>query len=1174
MDNGVQEIKCMAKLKLFLLGPPRLEREGVPLQFDTRKILALVAYVAVSSPGSEGERVRRDSLITLLWPELEPSRARAVLRRNLSLLRKALEGEWLLVDRQTVGTDPKADFWLDVDHFVRLVHAWETHGHPQEQVCPQCLANLEEAAALYQGDFLEGFGLRDSVEYDDWAFFQAEGLRQAFASALARLVHGHSAQGNAEAALPHARRWLALDPLHEPAHRQLMQLYARTGQRSAALRQYAECVRILDEELGLRPAEETTALYEQIRTTPPGVVEGMELPVRATPRRHNLPAQATPFIGREEELAEMSTLLQDPACRLLTLLGPGGIGKTRLALRLAEDLVEAEPTSFEHGVFLVSLARFQAAAGGPGVAEGVVPAVAEALGYSFHTDVEGSTRAAPRQQLLDYLRHKQLLLVMDNYEHLLVDGTSASGQNGRDGAGFVTDVLSAAPGVKVLATSRVSLKVQGEHLYSVEGLRVPEATPTAPADARQVIRGYSAVELFVQAAQQARPDFELRSRDMVHVIQICRLVQGMPLGILLAAAWVDMLSPEAIAAEIQQSLDFLETDLRDVPARQRSIRAVFDHSWRLLDERERELFQGLSVFRGGFTRAAAQEVVGASLRDLMSLANKSLLHPCPAGRYELHELLRQYAADRLDLAPEQGEAVRDRHRAYYCATLERWARELKGARQKEARDEMDPEMENAWAAWCWAVAHGQIACLARSVDGLWLYHVWRMRYEEAEAAFGAAARELEAIDSPAGQRLRAKLLVLRSHFEVEQGKKQAVETAEQGLALLQTLEQAGHDVRPETALAMVERARMKYYDHEPLEARQQYARGVALYEEVGDRWGLARALGYLGLMDEHLGEYEQAQELCERSLIMRRELGDQRGMADAMITRGVISWVQGRLEEADCLFQESLGIYWAMDDWSRVAQAIKSVGEVLVRRGRFDEGLALMESSVDLYEDLGHRYGRLGLLAFLGESKVHLGRYAEARADAQQGAALSRQAKHRWGVGFAQFVDGLGALVGDPPLQGAAEGPGREALALFQEAMAVFEEVRHRENRGWVLGPLGLAARETGETALAREWVIEALKTGVELGAFMPVMYGLPAAALLLAAQGAVERAVEAYACASRYGFVANSCWFKEVAGKPIAAAASVLPAELIEAARAKGQGQAWKAMAAALLTDLENPGE
>jgi tetratricopeptide (TPR) repeat protein len=318
-------------------------------------------------------------------------------------------------------------------------------------------------------------------------------------------------------------------------------------------------------------------------------------------------------------------------------------------------------------------------------------------------------------------------------------------------------------------------------------------------------------------------------------------------------------------------------------------------------------------------------------------------------------------------------------------------------------------------------------------------------------------------------------------------------------------------------------------------------------------------------MDEHLGEYGQAQELCERSLAIRRELGDQRGMADAMLTLGVISWVQGRLEEADRLLQESLSIYWAMDDWSRVAHAIKSVGEVLVRRGRFEEGLALMESSLDLYEDLGHRYGGLGLLPFLGESKVHLGCYAEARADAQQGVALSGQAKHRWGVGFAQFVDGLGAV---------AEGSGREALALFQEAGAVFEELRHRENRGWVLGPLGLAAREAGETAQVRECVVEALKTGVDLGAFLPVMYGLPAAALLLADQGAVERAVEVYACASRYGFVANSCWFEEVASRPIAAAAAVLPAELIEAARERGQAQAWEAMAAELLTELENPGE
>ncbi|MEJ2737996.1 MAG: tetratricopeptide repeat protein, partial [Anaerolineae bacterium] len=767
--------------------------------------------------------------------------------------------------------------------------------------------------------------------------------------------------------------------------------------------------------------------------------------------------------------------------------------------------------------------------------------------------------STPRQQLLDYLQRKQLLLVMDNYEHLLVDGIPWNREGGSDGVGFVTDVLSTAPRVKILVTSRATLKVQGEHLYPLTGLQVPDVLLPTAADDWPALRGYSAVELFIQGGQQVRPDFELRPQDLAHIAHICRLVEGMPLGILLAAAWVDMLTPEEIAAEIQQSLDFLETDLRDVPPRQRSIRAAFDHSWRLLEEREREVFQALSVFYGGFTREAALEVAGASLHDLVSLTNKSLLRLSSPGRYELHELLRQYGAERLDGVAEQGEALRDRHCAYYSSELERWAGELKGPRQRVALEKMDLEIENARAAWTWAVAHGQIARLAQGVEGIWLYHSQRLRLQEGGAAFQAAVSALEAIDSAEAQRLRARCLLLWSDFETyPHSKDSSIELAQRALALLQELEAAGHDVRGEMALAAFCHAqRQLWFDSDPLKAQQSHRRSVVLYEELGDRWGLARALAPLGYMAEMMGRLGEAQTLCERSLVIRQELGDQHGMADAMLNLGTISCVQGRLDEAHRLYQESLGICRALGDWNLTFFVLFRMGDLLVRRGLFEDALVLMESDRDLAHDRGFLRGAWLLLPFLAEAKVHLGCYEEARADAQQGAArLSRP----WTLGFARFVEGLAVV---------AQGAYPEAITLFQESVAVFEEIRHEENRAWALGPFGLAARGTGEMALARECVAQALKVGVELGVFMPVMYGLPVAALLLADGGAVERALEVYACASRYGVAANSRWFEDVAGQPLRTMAASLPLEVVESAEELGRSRDWDAMAAELLSEL-----
>ncbi|NIN64081.1 MAG: SARP family transcriptional regulator, partial [Anaerolineae bacterium] len=344
---------------------------------------------------------------------------------------------------------------------------------------------------------------------------------------------------------------------------------ALDGQRSTALAQYETCRRALTEELGVGPTAETVTLYERIQTeedfTPPAPLD-------------NLPPAPTPFVGREEELAELAELLANPDCRLVTLFGPGGIGKTRLALQVAADQVGA----FAHGVYFVPLASVS-------TPEFILPTMANVLNLYF------DGKPDPEEQLLNYLRQKEMLLVLDNLEHIL------------EGSALLAKVLWHAPGVVLLATSRERVNLQEEWVYEIEGLTYPKD------QASEEIESYSAVELFVQAARRIQRKFTLVEQVHPSVIRICQMVEGMPLGVELAAAWVPVRSCEEIAGEIERNLDILSTSLRNVPKRHRSLRAAFDHSWNLLSEQEREVFRQLSVFRGGFQAAAAEKVAGAPL---------------------------------------------------------------------------------------------------------------------------------------------------------------------------------------------------------------------------------------------------------------------------------------------------------------------------------------------------------------------------------------------------------------------------------------------------------------------------------------------------------------------------------------------------------------------------------
>jgi predicted ATPase/DNA-binding CsgD family transcriptional regulator len=376
-------------------------------------------------------------------------------------------------------------------------------------------------------------------------------------------------------------------------------------------------------------------------------------------RPHNLPTQTVPFIGREVELAQLGALLGDPNVRLVTVLGPGGIGKTRLALEAATIQLE----DFAQGAYFVSLAPLRDA-------QHIVPTMAQAIGYPF----QGGGRE-PKRQLLDYLSEQQVLLVMDNFDHLL------------ESAGLVSEILQATPGVKVLATAREPLNLQEEVRFRVGGLDFPdwEALKDAVdsqnrADPSDWVE-YSAIHLFVLSAQRILPGFAPGASDLKYIARICQLVEGMPLAILLAAVWVEILSVQEIADEIDRSLDLLEAEMHDVPARHRSIRAMFDSTWNRVTDVERDVLMRLSVFRGSFTRDAVQKVTGAGLQTLKTLVDKSLLQrDHEAGRYEMHELLRQYAETQLE-ASGRADAARDAHCEYYLVTLHQREATLDGQRR-------------------------------------------------------------------------------------------------------------------------------------------------------------------------------------------------------------------------------------------------------------------------------------------------------------------------------------------------------------------------------------------------------------------------------------------------------------------------------------------------------------
>jgi len=524
---------------------------------------------------------------------------------------------------------------------------------------------------------------------------------------------------------------------------------------------------------------------------------------------------ATPFLGREAEEAAVATLLQDPGARLVSLVGPGGIGKTRLALRSAAD----QRDLFAHGVAFVPLAAVAAV-------EHIVPAITQALGCTLYGPSE------PKDQLLHYLREKQLLLVLDNVEQLL------------DGVGLMTEILQHAPEVRLLATSREPLEVQGEWVFPVGGLPRPAGAHV------EGFEEYPAVALFLQRARRAHVSFVIDAETRSSVAQICRLVEGMPLGLELAAAWVRSLACREIAEEIERNIDFLATAQRDAPERQRSVRAVFDHSWVLLADEDQRVLRQLSVFRGGFRRAAAAQVTSASLRALAGLVDKSLISQPPDGRYHLHELLRQFSADKLAAAPLEQAAARERHSAAFLIFLQEHEARFIGKQQKGTLDEIQAEIENVRAAWSWAVAQGLVEYIDCGQESLFQFYWLRSDFQAGEEAFRSLTEQLLSPTAGPSEGARSeirlgKALARQGAFCTQLGRYDlASDLLRHSLTLARR-----HGAQAEIAFCLNFLGDLAWEQEDTRSAEERYSESLAISQAVGHQPGMAESLARLGWLN-------------------------------------------------------------------------------------------------------------------------------------------------------------------------------------------------------------------------------------------------------------------------------------------------------------------------------------
>ncbi|MBL8095476.1 MAG: tetratricopeptide repeat protein [Anaerolineales bacterium] len=894
-------------LSIQALGPLAIERNGQPVEgFTYNKVRGLLTYLALQSERPQP----RAALCALLWPEQTEAAARQSLSQALTQLRKVLGPAAIKASVQTVELTLDVD--VDVCRFLDLLAQCDHHGHRAWRTCAVCAERLEAAVDLYQGDFLSDFYISDSAAFEEWAQGWRERLRQSLLSALERLIERATWCGDLSAAVARARRRVALDPLEEAGQRLLLRVLARNGEHTAAEAQGESLRRLLEAELGVAPEPQTEALIDRIRAK--GVDSGGPSPSAPT---YVGPRPAQRLIGREAQLAALVRQLRSDDVRAVTLTGAPGIGKTRLAYAVAQSLTG----DFEDGVFVVELAAL--------TEPDLVPAAAlQALGVSERPD--RSARAA----LVDHLRRRQVLLVFDNFEHLL------------EAAAQVAEVLAVCPDVKVLATSRAPLHIRFEH-----------HVPLAPLDAD------AAVLLFLERAQAASAAFGSEDVDPDLLADVVGRVDHLPLAIELVAVRVRALTLSDLRAQLDRRLPMLTGGARDLPARQRTLRDAIRWSHDRLAPDEQSFFAQLGVFSGGFTAEAAAAVCEsgpATGAYLESLVANSLIQPGQVAggtRYTLLETLHEYALEAVQAAGLHAAAQR-RHAHFYANYAVTASPYFLGPQIGLWMDRVEAEFANLRAAVDWCRRHdvGLGLRLISAANRLW-YSRGHMREVSQwfDTLLAAATDSTVAPEDLARGVYAAGVLAFRMNAV-----RLARERLLRSLALFQTL---GERDRISSALSSL--GNVLLGQGEAVEAERCYRDSLAILAELGLPWATASTTNNLGEALRHQARFPEAAACYIESITRYRELEDVSSCASSMTNLATVRIRLGQPVEAERLCLEALTMLESSGDHYRMADACLGLGNARTALGRPDlaraDFITCIQQAVSAQDNLMPLYALLRL---------------------------------------------------------------------------------------------------------------------------------------------------------------------------------------------------------------------